>query len=136
MRPALTPAFLPYTGRYLAAILAFGAVLAGCGSGGSGPVDVPDTQPPTVSILAPPAGPVTGVIPVTAAAFDNRGVVGVQFLLDDATLGSEVTAPPWTISWDTRTATNGPHVLRASARDAAGYATISDTVKVSVTGGI
>lgn len=136
MRSPLTPASL-LPGRYLAAILAFGVLLAGCGGGDNGdPVDVPDTQPPTVTVTAPIAGPVSLVIPVTAAAFDNRGVVAVQFFLDDVALGAELTATPYAITWDTRTATNGPHVLTATARDAAGYVGTSPPVTVNVSGGI
>lgn len=136
MRFALTPAFLPHTGRRVAAFLAFG-MLAACGGGdGDGPVDIPDTQPPTVTILTPTAGPVSGVIPVTAAAFDNRGVVAVQFFLDNVSMGNELTAAPYAITWDTRTATNGNHVLTATARDAAGYTGTSPNVAVNVSGGV
>ena len=91
-----------------------------------------DTTPPTVSISAPAAGAaVSGTTAVTASASDNIGVVGVQMLLDGATLGPEITTPPYTLNWDTTTTTNGTHTLSARARDAAGNnatATISVTV--------
>src|SRR5947209_4383741 len=47
-------------------------------------VNVPDTTPPTVSLSAPANNAaVAGIaVPVTAAASDNVGVAGVQFLLD------------------------------------------------------
>ena len=48
------------------------------------------------------------------------GVAGVQFLLDNASLGTEDTTSPYSISWNTTTATNGTHTLAAQARDAAG----------------
>src|SRR5437763_12960091 len=79
-----------------------------------------DTTPPTVSITAPAGGAsVSATVSVTATASDNVGVVGVQFKLDGANLGVEDTASPYSVSWDTTTATNGSHTLTAVARDAA-----------------
>src|SRR5262245_30585218 len=78
----------------------------------------PETQPPLVTMTAPADGAaVSGVIPVSATATDNVGVVGVRFELDGASLGPEDLAPPYTVSWDTRTAANSMHVVRATARD-------------------
>ena len=91
-----------------------------------------DTQAPTVNLTAPAAGAVTGTINVTATAADNIGVAGVQFLLDGANLGTEDVASPYSISWNTATATNGNHTLTARARDAAGNTTTSAGVVVSV----
>jgi hypothetical protein len=91
-----------------------------------------DATAPTVSITAPSAGAtVSGAIAVAASARDNVRVVGVQFLLDGVALGAEDTTAPYTISWDTRKATTGSHVLTARARDASGNrATSSVTVTV------
>src|SRR4029079_17349211 len=62
-----------------------------------------DLTAPTVSVTAPAAGAtVSGsAVTVTAAATDNVGVAGVQFLLDGAALGAEVTAAPHTMAWNT-----------------------------------
>lgn len=94
--------------------------------------NVPDTQVPVVSITAPVAGNVVGTISVTANATDNVGVVGVQFLLDGANLGTEDVASPYSISWNTLTTANGNHVLTARARDAAGNVATSAAVNVTV----
>src|SRR5207245_3317331 len=59
-------------------------------------------------------------------------VVGVQFKLDGANLGAEVTAAPYAISWNTTGATNGSHTLTAIARDAAGNTATSSAVSVTV----
>jgi chitodextrinase len=92
-----------------------------------------DTTAPTVSVTAPAGGAtVSGSTTVTASASDNVGVAGVQFKLDGANLGSEVTASPYTIAWDTATASNAAHTLTAVARDAAGNTTTSSTVSVTV----
>src|SRR5438034_258373 len=93
----------------------------------------PDTTPPTVSITSPVSGAtVGGTTSVTASASDNIGVVGVQFLLDGANLGVEDAAAPYSVSWNTTTASNGSHTLTAVARDAAGNRTTSAAVTVTV----
>src|SRR5712672_3220203 len=81
-----------------------------------------DTTPPTVGITSPANGaPLKGTVTVTASASDNVGVVGVQFLLDNGVNGSaDVTAAPYSVSWNTATASDGSHTLTAVARDAAG----------------
>src|SRR5207245_1965158 len=91
-----------------------------------------DTTPPMVSMTAPAAGStVAGTVTVSASATDNVGVVGVQFQLDGANLGAEVTAAPYAVSWNTALATAGAHILTAVARDAAGN--MATTASVSVT---
>jgi hypothetical protein len=93
----------------------------------------PDSTAPTVSVTSPAAGAtVSATINVNATAADNVGVSGVQFLLDGAALGAEDTAAPYTVSWNTTTATNGAHQLTARARDAAGNTTTSAIVGVTV----
>jgi hypothetical protein len=92
-----------------------------------------DNVAPTVSITAPAnLAPLSGTsVAVTAAASDNVGVVGVQFKLDGANLGAEVTSAPYSIIWDSTTAANGSHALTAVARDAAGNQTTSASVSVT-----
>ena len=104
---------------------------------GSTPTPTPtgDTTPPTVSFTAPTAGQtLVGTISPLALASDNVGVAGVQFKLDGVNLGAELTAAPFTTSWNTATTSNGAHTLSAVARDAAGNsATATVTVTVSNT---
>lgn len=83
--------------------------------------------------MAPQNGTtVSGAVNVSADASDNVGVTRVQFELDNASLGAALTAPPYAISWDTTTATNGMHTLVAVARDAAGNIGTSQPVSVTV----
>ncbi|MGZ4411105.1 MAG: galactose oxidase-like domain-containing protein [Gaiellaceae bacterium] len=92
-----------------------------------------DTTAPGVSLTAPANGAtVSGVVTVSANATDNVGVAGVQFKLDGQNLGAEDTTSPYSISWDTSTASNGTHALTAVARDAAGNTTTSAAVSVGV----
>src|SRR5438477_7291682 len=88
---------------------------------------------PTVSITSPDSGAnVGGTTSVTATASDDVGVAGVQFRVDGVNAGPEVTAPPYSTSWNTTNASNGPHTLTAVARDAAGLLTASAPVTVTV----
>jgi Bacterial Ig domain len=75
---------------------------------------------------------VQGTIPVTANATDNVGVVGVQFFVDGAPLGAEDRTPPYSVTWNTTTVSNGTHTLTARARDAAGNIGTSPSVLVDV----
>jgi bacillopeptidase F len=59
-------------------------------------------------------------------------VAGVQFKLDGANLGAEDTMVPYSVSWNTTTATNGSHTLTAVARDALGLRWTSNPVTVTV----
>lgn len=100
----------------------------------SAPVTVTvDNVGPEVSITTPTGGAaVSGNITVTAGASDASGIAGVRFRLDGADLGPEDTTAPYSVAWDTSTASNGSHALTAIARDAAGRSTTSATVTVTV----
>jgi hypothetical protein len=132
--------------RACALLVISAALLTACGGGGDGdslpaqqqqplPSPAGDTTAPTVSITSPAAGTHTGTVSVTADAADTVGVAGVQFRLDGANLGAEDTSAPWSVNWDTTTATNAGHSLTAIARDAAGNQTTSAAVSVTVANG-
>jgi hypothetical protein len=92
-----------------------------------------DVTPPTVSLTAPPAGAsVSSAVSISATATDDVGVVGVQFKVDGAGIGSEIATPPYGALWDSTTVTNGAHTLTAVARDAAGNTRTSTGVVVTV----
>src|SRR5262249_9484054 len=80
-----------------------------------------DTLPPSAALASPAnTATVPGTITVPADASDLQGLAGVQFLLDGSNLGAELTADPFTVTWNTLTAVNGTHVLSARARDTGG----------------
>ena len=63
--------------------------------------------------------------------------VGVELLLpeppaDGEPSGAELAAAPYTLSWNTATASYGLHTLTAVARDAAGNVTTSSVMSVTV----
>jgi concanavalin A-like lectin/glucanase superfamily protein/galactose oxidase-like protein/Big-like domain-containing protein/IPT/TIG domain-containing protein len=101
----------------------------------SGSAPPPDTTPPTVSMTAPASGTtVSGTTTISANASDNIAVAGVQFLLDGANLGSEVTTSPYNFQWNTSTTTAGLHTLAAIARDTSNNTTTSANISVTVQG--
>ena len=89
---------------------------------------------PTVSITAPVAGAtVSGTaVTVSASASSSLGIAGVQFQLDGANLGAELTSAPYTGSWNSTLANDGSHTLTAIARDQAGNRRTSAGVTVTV----
>ncbi|HYR16318.1 MAG TPA: Ig-like domain-containing protein, partial [Mycobacterium sp.] len=93
-----------------------------------------DTVPPAVSIGSPlNTATVRGTVSVQAAASDNQGVAGVQFLIDGASLGTELTTPPYTIAWDTTAlANNSTHTVAARARDTSNNLTTSASNTVTI----
>jgi hypothetical protein len=94
---------------------------------------VNNVQPPRVSVTNPTANStVSGAIAVSATASDSLGVTGVQFYLDGAALGSQVTAAPYTVSLNTKQLANGSHTLAATATDTAGTSATSPAVSFTV----
>ncbi len=93
-----------------------------------------DLSPPTVSITAPASGAsVSGsAVTVSANATDNLAVASVQLLLDGNSLGSAVTAAPYSMTWDTTKTTNGSHTLSATATDTAGNSAQAAGLTVTV----
>jgi hypothetical protein len=88
-----------------------------------------------VTITSPASGTtVGGTIPVNASVSILGGLTvrGVQFKLDGANLGAEDTTAPYSVGWNTTTASNAPHTLRAVARDALGLLWTSGPVTVTV----
>lgn len=102
---------------------------------GGGDVVLPpaDTSPPHITLTDPPAGTtVSGIVQLGATASDDVGVTSVQFKLDGSPIGAPDTAPPFSLQWDSRFATQGAHTLTAEASDAAGNVGTSTSVPITV----
>ncbi len=94
---------------------------------------VVDITAPAVSITYPTSGAtVAGTISFTATATDATGVSGVQFKLDGSNLGSEDTASPYSLSWNSLSVSNGSHTITATARDAAGNSATATVITFTV----
>jgi hypothetical protein len=89
---------------------------------------------PNVSMTSPaPNATVTANSTVSATASDlNSSITGVQFLLDGSNLGARVTAPPYSLTWNTTTATAGAHALSATVFDSAGLSANAAPITVTV----
>jgi hypothetical protein len=88
-----------------------------------------------VTITDPTSGSTVGGTVTVSASVSIVGsltVAGVQFQLDGANLGAEDTSAPYSVSWNTTTASDGKYRLRAAARDLLGLQFTSATVTVTV----
>src|SRR5687768_3613719 len=88
-----------------------------------------------VTISAPGNGATVGGTTTISASVQIVGaltVQGVQFTVDGVNVGAEDTSTPYSIAWNTRTASNGSHTIRAVARDLLGVRWTSDPVTVTV----
>src|SRR6266513_2780163 len=91
--------------------------------------------PVTASVTIIGALTVRGTVPVTPSVINIIGALtvrGVQFKLDGANLGAEDTSAPYSVSWNTTTASNGSHTLTAVATDILGVQWTSQPVTVTV----
>ncbi len=93
---------------------------------------VVDNVAPTVALTAPAPGAVlAGVTTLSATASDDVAVARVDFYVGGTLIGS-ATAAPFTATWDTTTGPNVSYSVQARAIDAAGNATSSTPVTVTV----
>src|SRR4029077_9751864 len=59
------------------------------------------------SLTSPtPGSVINGTVTATATAAADAGVAGVQFLLDNAALGTEKTVAPYAVDWNSRGSTD------------------------------
>ncbi len=93
-----------------------------------------DMTAPSVSLSSPDSGTVytaPGTVEVATSVSDDVGVTKVEFLDNGSYVGTEDTAP-FALTWSVSSALNGPHRWTARAYDAAGNATTSAPVDVTV----
>jgi hypothetical protein len=94
-----------------------------------------DTVPPTIVIVSPSSGQtIGGTIGLICNAQDNVAVAGVQWELDGTGLGAESTNPPFSFYWNSQESYNGPHSIRAIARDTSNNRTASQPINIVITG--
>jgi hypothetical protein len=92
----------------------------------------PDTTVPSVALTSPAEGAVlNGTVTATATASDDYDVARVELYDGPTRLGFD-DAPPYSVSFNTWNLPNGSHSLIAVARDAAGNASSSSPVAVTV----
>jgi len=93
-----------------------------------------DTTPPVVTITTPANNSTaSGTITLTATATDPDSPVSfVQFLVDGANRGAQLTTAPYSLSLDTTTLSNATHSLTAVAQDPSGNVGTSGAVTITV----
>jgi hypothetical protein len=116
----------------IALVLSAGVtILAGCGNDNS---TKPDTTAPTVSISSPsPGSVVRDSVLIVATASDDQGLAGVDFYVDDDSVGTD-TKKPYQWVWHLEGETFGAHDLKCRARDKASHETMSDEITVTISG--
>lgn len=90
-------------------------------------------NPPSVTITAPNDGAtVSGSVPITADASDDKRVGQVEFLVDGSSIAVDSDGSDgWSASWDSGTVGDGSHTVSATATDTAGQTT-TDSITVTV----
>ncbi len=99
-----------------------------------------DTTAPIISINTPVNNStISNSVVISANVNDpvvngqiTSGIYSVQFKVDNLNLGQELTAEPYSGSWNTSGAINGLHILTAIAIDIAGNSQTSAPVSVSI----
>ena len=91
-----------------------------------------DATPPTVTIVAPEPGPVSGIVELVAEAADAGGIATVDWKVNGGILGVPDSSPPYTHTWNTGAYGPGIFSWTAVARDSAGNTTESAGVTYTV----
>ncbi|MBM4188272.1 MAG: hypothetical protein FJ206_13300 [Gemmatimonadetes bacterium] len=93
-----------------------------------------DLDSPILRITSPRQGDtVFGLVPFQAVAQDAGGIDVVK-LFADGTLLLNDFVPPYQTVWNTASVADGPHVLRAEAKDLAGNTSTESIVVVVASG--
>lgn len=90
-----------------------------------------DTILPSVSIISPANGTVSGTVNIAASASDNTAISKVEFFVNDVLQGTDSTAP-YSHSWNTTVLVRGNYTLTAKAYDTANNVQQSAGVVVTV----
>ncbi|MDW8290420.1 MAG: Ig-like domain-containing protein [Armatimonadota bacterium] len=94
--------------------------------------NAPDTTPPTITIVSPVSGSVVnGTVTVQVNASDNRGVTKMELYVNGKRTNT-ATAPPFSMTWNTRNLKAATYTLQCRAYDAAGNSAWSKSVQVTV----
>ncbi len=95
-------------------------------------VPAPDVTPPEVMISSPTDGSiVSGLVPLSATASDDRALVSLSIAVDGSTQCSTTTDTVVSCNWDADSADAGTHSITATAEDGSGNVG-TDTISVTV----
>jgi acid phosphatase len=92
---------------------------------------VNNSSAPSISITSPASGAtVSGTVAVSTSVSSNT--TSVQFKVDGTNTGAAVTSAPFSLSLNTKTLSNGSHVLTATARNSAAQTATSPAIAIIV----
>jgi transglutaminase-like putative cysteine protease len=86
--------------------------------------------------ITPTSLPKGHIIVLGGSATDNVAVTELTLLVDDVAVASASDGGPVTCQLDTYLMSDGPHTFRATARDAAGNSSVSDTMVLTISSAI
>jgi len=90
-------------------------------------------SPPAITMTSPANNAtISGIVELDATTATTSGV---QFLIDGQAFGSLVSAPPFSLPWNTTTVQDGDHWLAAQTKDPTGIIGTSPVVLVTVSNG-
>ncbi len=92
-----------------------------------------DVTAPTATITTPLSGAtVTGDVLLSAVSTDNIGVHHVWFAVDGNQVSANILAEPYNYLWNSKSVSNGTHLIKVTTVDAAGNnSTATTTIVVS-----
>ncbi len=94
-------------------------------------ITVNNSSAPSISITSPASGAtVSGTVAVSTSVSSNT--TSVQFKVDGTNTGAAVTSAPFSLSLNTKTLSNGSHVLTATARNSAAQTATSSAIAIIV----
>ena len=88
---------------------------------------------PTVQLTSPASGSIlSATVTLYTTVASSQPITSVAFFVDNAVIGSPLSAPPYMTSWNTATVPDGQHVISVSATDSLGNVGSSVPVTVNV----
>ena len=94
-------------------------------------ITVNNSSAPSISITSPASGAtVSGTVAVSTSVSSNT--TSVQFKVDGTNTGAAVTSAPFSLSLNTKTLSNGSHVLTATASNSAAQTATSSAIAIIV----
>lgn len=96
---------------------------------------IPDSTPPTIVIVTPSPGTVSGAVSLTASCSDTIACLNVVWYVDGVPQPGPITTSPYTFSWNSANFVDGSHAITAVAANAGGVTATSAAVTVTTDNG-
>jgi peptidoglycan/xylan/chitin deacetylase (PgdA/CDA1 family) len=87
---------------------------------------------PTLTITSPTAGNVSGTLSLSSSVTNAGSIASVQYTLDGQNIGSPVLSSPYSLTWNSTSASNGSHSIGALATPTSGSTITATPVTIVV----